>query len=653
MSKGKSPIDISNRMVKLNFNEFDDDFIEQIHGVGYHPIRKLGEGTYGKVIEVVGFEGMGSDGTPSLIEEDGHFAMKLMKYNLDKVDVNIETNSSFTEAYFTKMFRHPNIVNRREFGYIEGYSYYCMDLADGDLSKNIGDLTIETIYEYAHSLADAIHYIHRAGFLHCDVKTLNVLLFNGVAKLSDLGFLRVEENSDGSLFPSSICQTLNYRAPEQYINNEYSISSYVRQFGKTSAEGKVEKGEYWSLGIVILDMLYGIPFVTFHGTQPNYGGYHYLLTKMSRDREAGKSVMDSIIDVFGQPKDLPLLEITCRHLLDLDVNKRNIVAFMEDSLFLNKDFGMYRTPFVPPSVSNMYLGSKDEIPKHRLAIKWMVEVAVDMKIPLFTVMNAIDFYIQHCHEYSKKEYQLLAIVSFWLVDQIFVPTAYDINIRDLIYYTDDTYTFQQFVDMVNDIQTTYDGYPMFESLYFHLPSMDLVVSGFKRMLRLTEYINYRSPRYLADMLIADESEDDKAHRLKRFHVKTNEVIDAKEVDLIDWPARYDAYQKTKEGSKSLKWMKPATPVRYGPIYNQSEFGPQNKASAGPFGMPGSYQSSKGSPSKIMNGNSSLYQPIISPKSPQSPYKSSSSKGKLTTPEDKSSSPYKSPQSPYTMSTPYS
>ena len=219
---------------------------------GYKYIKKLGRGNYGQVVEV---------------EKDGkRLAMKLIDCN----------SSSFSEIYFTKLFRHPNIISRIDFGFLDDkYVYFVMDLANNDLGKDIEKIDIKNIYYYTYCLANAVRYIHDGGFVHCDIKTNNILVFGNEIKLADLGIVKVDGIYNQKDIP--VCQTPNYRAPEQYTLTERMIPAYNHLFYE-KMEIDLIKGEYWSLGIVILDMLYGVNGITHFGNDnDDYRGYHYLL----------------------------------------------------------------------------------------------------------------------------------------------------------------------------------------------------------------------------------------------------------------------------------------------------------------------------------------------------------------------------------------
>lgn len=465
----------------------------------YHLVKLLGEGTYGKVILVATKDGK-------------QYAMKLLEYHIDRENSHIDDYYAICESYFTKMFNHPHIIDRLEFGFTQKYAYFMMKQADVVLTDLIPFLGVKTIYQYVYQIADTIHYLHRGGFVYCDVKPSNILIIDGILKISDLGYVKCAENAHCDNYIGSECQTINYRSPEQYTLTKQSISKYNKLFNieyiKTMAKDNV-RGEYWSLGILFLDIIYQTPFITFEGNShikiTKHSNYLYpaMIGVIADNQSNGISIIDSIISIFGMPADYQLLEVICNHLLQLDPAKRSLERFLNDPIFVNKGYHPSLSPFIFPFVEQMYQDSTDHIECHQLVIDWMIEICTEYEYPLLITMNAIDYYIQHCHLYSKDDLECLAIVSIWLVDRLYNPTDEAVSVDVLTFTTDGKVDIDSFDAMIKSILLSSNGYPVFESLYFYLPDDKLIRMAFNKMTNLSEYIEYLSPRNLADQLMVE------------------------------------------------------------------------------------------------------------------------------------------------------
>jgi len=94
---------------------------------------------------------------------------------------------------------------------------------------------------YAAELILALEHLHKAHIIHRDLKPENILITSrGHICLTDFGLAKEEVQSDEGA--STFCGTLEYMSPEMIKGAKY---------GKPA--------DFWSVGILIYDMLYGQP----------------------------------------------------------------------------------------------------------------------------------------------------------------------------------------------------------------------------------------------------------------------------------------------------------------------------------------------------------------------------------------------------------
>ncbi|KAL4478935.1 hypothetical protein ABPG72_019372 [Tetrahymena utriculariae] len=90
-------------------------------------------------------------------------------------------------------------------------------------------------------ILQGIRAIHEAGFIHRDLKGSNILIQNGLPKISDFGLARKATTSQ--MIQSSSC-TPSYAAPEVLQGKQYGY-----------------KVDIWSLGVILYKMIFGsLPF---------------------------------------------------------------------------------------------------------------------------------------------------------------------------------------------------------------------------------------------------------------------------------------------------------------------------------------------------------------------------------------------------------
>jgi len=197
--------------------------------------------------------------------------------NIDKIKLEIEIN---------KNLHHDSIVKYYGVHYTSKYCYIFMEFCNyGTLNdvityhkkiKNKSTFNIEeNTYYYLEQLKNAMQYIHNIGYIHRDIKPLNVLLtkcnnlnlsfdetdtifksadftYSGdnksyhykegiIVKLADFGMARLHNNEDDNQLAKTICGSPLYMAPELILDNKYN-----------------QKSDLWSCGMVMYELLYGI-----------------------------------------------------------------------------------------------------------------------------------------------------------------------------------------------------------------------------------------------------------------------------------------------------------------------------------------------------------------------------------------------------------
>lgn len=142
------------------------------------------------------------------------------------------------EAQSAARMQHPNIVTIHEIGQHEGLPYFSMRLVEGQsLAERLqeGPLPPRQAAALIRLVAEAVHYAHRLGVLHLDLKPANVLIEAGGEPLvADFGLARrLDEGLAGS---EEVSGTPSYMAPEQAGGEALGVTTDVYGIGATLYE---------------------------------------------------------------------------------------------------------------------------------------------------------------------------------------------------------------------------------------------------------------------------------------------------------------------------------------------------------------------------------------------------------------------------------
>ena len=171
-----------------------------------------------RVEELIGRGGMGA---VYRAEHLGHRRVVALKVLPDSGAQDAAARQRFQrEIKIALQLEHPNIVPVYDAGYEEGIFYIAMRLVEGpDLSSLCegNALAPERAAKFLCDVGRALHFVHRAGHIHRDVKPPNVLVADAstpdeYALLADFGIARARESE--TQLTQGVIGTPAYLAPE-------------------------------------------------------------------------------------------------------------------------------------------------------------------------------------------------------------------------------------------------------------------------------------------------------------------------------------------------------------------------------------------------------------------------------------------------------
>lgn len=479
--------------------------------------------------------GEGSQGEIFIAQlNDLRYAVKVFPYALGTQNIIIgRNNDGLSEINFTRLLRHPYIIESTDFVMGDHNLFLILELADYDLAHYLlkYNLNFKDKLRLIFQIGSALDYLQRSGFVHCDVHTHNVLIKNGNVLLSDFGFTNIRDLD---------CH--QSQAPESYYsimacNRTYDNYHYVRNFGEDIIEiwqKNAAASEIWTYGVICLEIIYNIPDITGDNKLNDLGYESYLsfLEYLSQNYTT-KSLDEIITGIFGQidgPEKL-LLHLICGMLLEFNQDKRikTYDEFLSNPIF--KDYGLIQAnlnTFNYTSVNGeiMCCETIDKI------VSYMFEVANISRLPSLIILNAVDFFLQKMYKYiyTDTELVLFSMTCLWLMCDIFryrkitVRTCLQFAnsaMRKIFHVNHDYYNSKDVYNKIKYIIKMENGVLLYESLYFYLPSMELIKTGAKITRNCIQYNELGGPNGIARYLIKNESSEEFS---KRTH-KTGAYIE--------------------------------------------------------------------------------------------------------------------------------
>lgn len=215
----------------------ESDGEEITHVERYKILETLGRGSMGLVYKAL---------DPKI---NRLLAIKTIRFS-DEFDEDIiqeVKNRFFREAEIAGQLSHPSIVTIYDLGDDRDLTYMAMEYLEGEnlekfITKN-NLLPLEKVLHVVASVAEALHFAHRADVIHRDIKPANIMLLkSGGVKVTDFGIAKAISSSRTKT--GVILGTPNYMSPEQIMGQKIDPRSDI-----------------FSLGVLLFQLLTGeLPF---------------------------------------------------------------------------------------------------------------------------------------------------------------------------------------------------------------------------------------------------------------------------------------------------------------------------------------------------------------------------------------------------------
>ena len=238
-------------------------------------LKVLGRGTFGKVCLV----------QYKLTKK--YYAMKIMRKNV------ILENGQVTNTLLEK-----NILQNLNYQFLVGMDfcfqtqeriYFVMNfIRGGELFKHLTNCKFfpeEKAKFYSAIIGLALEYLHTHGIVYRDIKPDNILIDeDGYLKLADFGMSKMLKDQERAF---SLCGTPEYFAPEIITR-----------------EGHNKAADWWSYGILLYEMLYGVSPFYSKNTEKMFDLITKSDLKFPKDKKISEEAKDLIKKLLVKDKNL-------------------------------------------------------------------------------------------------------------------------------------------------------------------------------------------------------------------------------------------------------------------------------------------------------------------------------------------------------------
>ncbi len=169
-------------------------------------------------------------------EIDRFLAVKVLREELANDE---DYRSGFIhEAKLAGQLAHPGIVTVYDVGVADDKPYIAMELLDGipmdELLKKRTRLPTNFVISILVQLTRALHYAHKQGVIHRDIKPGNIICLadNKTVKLTDFGIAQLDESlASVGKTQEKVLGTPEYMAPEQVLGQKLDARSDLYSLG--------------------------------------------------------------------------------------------------------------------------------------------------------------------------------------------------------------------------------------------------------------------------------------------------------------------------------------------------------------------------------------------------------------------------------------
>lgn len=293
-----------------------------------------------------------------------------------------------SELNILSSFDHPNVIKAHDFYFDkEDKAHIIIELANYplDVAMIRHKPDEPTRYMWMYQIASAIHFFHRQGYFHCDLKSENILIKDGSAILSDFSL------SFPFGTPMEFCGTPTWTSPE-------SLKEITVNFSDQELDHK--SSDIYSPGLLFMYIMTGeepMPFIDREYVDEN-AEIDDIIDTIERYNNFTSNYIDIIDSAISDPNLSDLIKKMCDPIVSERI--RTVDEVLESDFFtsLNYQEPVYGTLKKPDSMPNITKKQRSII------ISKIRNIAKNTDISILPLYIIVSLYRRVIHHFNKSEY---------------------------------------------------------------------------------------------------------------------------------------------------------------------------------------------------------------------------------------------------------
>ncbi|KAG0616464.1 hypothetical protein M758_5G117800 [Ceratodon purpureus] len=252
----------NSQVTRKTRTETENDKFVYVNGIRYQKLGKIGKGGSSEVFKVIAtdcsiyaLKRINLKGRDWSTAQEFYQEIKYLKALRGKRHIIQLVDSEVTNKKVLEKKTESGDITEEAFIYMV-LEFGEIDLA-GMLSAKRKEMHInnETKLDenwlrfYWQQILKAVKTIHDERIVHSDLKPANFMLVRGELKLIDFGIAKAIQNDTTNIVKENQTGTLNYMAPEAFLQNQTDEAGLEIKIGRAS--------DIWSLGCIFYQMVYG------------------------------------------------------------------------------------------------------------------------------------------------------------------------------------------------------------------------------------------------------------------------------------------------------------------------------------------------------------------------------------------------------------